>query len=117
MTGTANVNNGNGYNYAINTYNNLGTIDTLNLYYNDSLHSVSLSPTLSYTEPVGKNQIIELNYNYTYQKSTTINNTYDYEDVSHDYKTFDSLLSNSYKFLSNANRISLNYRIQNQSTT
>lgn len=113
MNGSASVNNGEGKTYAINTFNSPGMIDTLNQYYNDSLHSVNLSPTLSYTEPVGKNKVIELNYNHTYIKSTTINNTYDYTDAAHDYKTFDSLFSNSYKFLSNADRISLNFRIQN----
>jgi outer membrane beta-barrel protein/carboxypeptidase-like protein len=116
LTGTANVNSGDGYNYSLNNFYRLGTgttTDTLNQYYNDSLHSVNLSPTLSYTEPVGKNEVLELNYNHTYIKSTTINNTYDYTDQVHDYKTFDSLFSNSYKFLSNADRISLNFRIQN----
>ena len=113
LTGTANVNNGDGYNYAINTYKNLGTVDTLNQYYNDSLHSVNLSPTLSYTQPIAKNQILELNYNYTYIKSTTVNNTYDYDEGVKDFKIFDSLFSNSYKFTSNANRISLNWRLQN----
>ena len=117
LTGTANVNNGDGYNYSLNKYFNEGPVpvtDTINQYYNDSLHSVNLSPTLSYTEPIAKNQVLELNYNHTYIKSTTINNTYDYTDDLHDYKSFDSLFSNSYKFLSNADRVSLNYRIQNQ---
>ena len=41
--------------------------DTLNQYFNDSLHAFTISPTLSYTEPIGKNQILEFNYNYTYQ--------------------------------------------------
>jgi hypothetical protein len=116
LTGTANVNNGNGYNYSLNNFYKLGPADSvelLNQYYNDSLHSYSISPTLSYTEPVGKNQIIELNYNYSWNKSTTINNTYDYVDSMHNYKSFDSLFSNSYRFLSNANRFTLNYRIQN----
>ncbi|MHA4810171.1 outer membrane beta-barrel protein [Flavitalea flava] len=112
LNGTANVNNGDGYNYSINSFHKLGTVDTLNQYYNDSLHSVTLSPTLSYTEPVGKNQIVELTYNYTYVKSTTINNTYDYDDDAHDFKTYDSLFSNSYKFTSHASRVSLNYRLQ-----
>jgi hypothetical protein len=116
LTGTANVNNGNGYNYSLNNFYKLGpadSVEVLNQYYNDSLHSYNISPTLSYTEPVGKNQIIELNYNYTWNKNNTVNNTYDYLDSLHDYKTFDSLFSNSYKFTSNANRFTLNYRVQN----
>jgi Outer membrane protein beta-barrel family/Carboxypeptidase regulatory-like domain len=110
---TANVNDGTGYNYALNNFYRLNSIDTINQFYNDSLHSISFSPTLSYTEPIGKNQILEFNYNYTYNRNNTVNNTYDYSNASHDFKSFDSLFSNSYKFTSNSNRFSLNYRIQN----
>jgi hypothetical protein len=110
---TANVNDGSGFNYSLNHFYNLGRVDTINQYYNDSLHTFSISPTLSYTEPLGKNQILELNYNHTYNKNTSINNTYDYVDSAHDFKSFDSLFSNSYKFVSNSDRVTLNYRIQN----
>jgi len=34
-------------------------------------------------------------------------------DSLHDFKSFDRLFSNSYKFTSNSNRFTLNYRIQN----
>ena len=117
LNGTANVSNGYGYNYAVNNLYRLGRVDTLNQYNRDSAHSYSISPTLSYTEPVGRNQIIELNYNYSYQKNTSINNTYDYVDALHDYKQFDSLFSNSYRFVSHSNRVTLNYRVQNPKYT
>jgi Outer membrane protein beta-barrel family/Carboxypeptidase regulatory-like domain len=113
INGTANVNDGYGNNYAVNNLYRLGRVDTLNQYIVDSLHSYSISPTLSYTEPVGKNQILELNYNFSYQHNVSINDTYDFVDSLHNYKTFDSLFSNSYQFVSNANRFTLNYRIQN----
>ncbi|HVM87440.1 MAG TPA: TonB-dependent receptor [Puia sp.] len=111
---SAAANNGDGYTYAINSffvpYNK---IDTINQFYTDSLHSFTFSPTLSYTEPVGKNQIIELNYNYTYNRNHSINNTYGYDENAKGFNIFDSLFSNSYRFTSNSNRLSLNYRIQN----
>ena len=118
INGTVNVNDGNGYYYSQNNYYKLfpGSFDSLqviNQHYNDSLHSYNFSPTLSYTEPVGKNQVIEINYNYTYNKSNTVNNTYDFLDSAHGFTSFDSLFSNSYKFTSNSNRFTLNYRIQN----
>jgi hypothetical protein len=118
LTGNVNVNDGNGFYFSQNNYYKLPTgpsdsLQVINQHYNDSLHSYNISPTLSYTEPVGKNQIIELNYNYTYNKSTTINNTYDFVDSAHGYSAFDSLFSNSYKFTSYSNRFTLNYRIQN----
>jgi hypothetical protein len=113
VNGTVNVNDGDGYNYSQTNYNQLDSSFTINQFYNDSLHSYTISPTLSFTQPVGKNQILELNYNYTHISTNTVNNTYDFVDSLHDYRAFDSLFSNSYKFTSSANRVSLNYRIQN----
>ncbi len=113
INGTANVNQGYGYNYAVNDFYNLGTVDTLNQYIVDTIHSYTISPTLSYTEPVGKNQILEFNYNFNYQHNVSVNNTYDFVDSLKGYEQFDSLFSNSYKFVSHANRLTLNYRVQN----
>jgi len=113
INGSANVNNGYGYNYAANHFYQPASIDTLNQYYNDTLHSFTISPTLSYTEPIGRNQILEFNYNYTYQHNVSDNNTYDYVDSLKSYSVFDSLFSNSYKFVSYSNRFTLNYRLQN----
>ncbi len=112
ITGTVNVNNGDGYYNSLNTFYKLDSVQNLRQYYNDSLHSVNLSPTLSYTQPISKNSIIEINYNHTYNKSTTINNTYDFVDPAKGYAQFDSLFSNSYKFVSNSDRFTLNYRLQ-----
>ena len=117
LNGTANVSNGYGHNYAINNLYRLGRVDTLNQYSMDSAHSYSISPTLSYTEPVGKNQILEFNYNYNYQRNVSVNNTYDYVDTLLEYKHFDSLFSNSYRFVSHSNRFTLNYRVQNPKYT
>lgn len=119
LSGTANVNNGYGYNYSYNHYYQLNgrpydSVGVINQYYNDSLHSYSISPTLSYTQPVARNQILEINYNHSYTKSTTTNNTYDFDNTTKGYTFFDSLYSNSYKFISNSDRVSLNYRIQGQ---
>jgi hypothetical protein len=113
INGSANVNDGYGYNYAVNNFYRTASVDTLNQYYVDSLHSYTISPTLSYTEPIAKNQILEFNYNYTYQHNVSINNTYDFVDSLHNYKQFDSLFSNSYTFVSHASRFTLNYRLQN----
>jgi hypothetical protein len=112
ITGTANINNGYGYNYAANHFYVPASFDTLNQYNVNAAHNYTISPTLSYTEPVGKNQILEFNYNYTYQHNISTNNTYDYVDSLQSYTTFDSLFSNSYRFISNANRFTVNYRVQ-----
>ena len=62
------------------------SLEVINQHYNDSLHSYNFSPTISYTEPVGKNQVIELSYSYTFSKNNTVNNTYDYVDSLHGYQ-------------------------------
>ncbi len=113
LNGTVNNTEGYGYNYAVNHFYRPQSVDTLNQYIQDTLHAYTISPTLSYTEPVGKNQILELNYNFNYQHNRSVNNTFDYTDSLHDYRTFDSLFSNSYEFVSHANRFTLNYRVQN----
>ncbi|TDW96395.1 TonB-dependent receptor [Dinghuibacter silviterrae] len=113
LTGTVNNNQGDGYNNAVNTFYNLDSTQTLRQYYNDTLRSATLSPTLSYTEPVTRNSIFELNYNHTYTKNVATNNTYDYDNAVKGYTSFDSLFSNSYRFLSNSDRFTLNYRVQN----
>jgi hypothetical protein len=113
LTGTANMNEGYGYNYAVNDFYRPRSTDTLNQYILDTLHAYTISPTLSYTEPVGKNQILEFNYNYNYQHNQSVNNTYDISDSLEKSKNFDSLFSNSYRFISHASRFTLNYRIQN----
>lgn len=111
MTGTVNDNQGTGYYTANNHFYALDSIQNLNQFYNDTLRSVTLSPTLLYTEPVTRTSVIELDYNHTYTQNKATNNTYDYDSAAKGYASFDSLFSNSYKFLSNSDRLSLNYRI------
>ena len=109
---TANINNGSGYNYAINNIYIRNSVDTLNQFYRDSLHSFAITPTLSYTEPLAKNQILQFNYNHAYTRSTMINNTFDYSDSTQTFSHFDYLFSNSYRFTSNADQASVAWRIQ-----
>jgi len=109
---TANVNNGTGYNYAINDLYRVGIVDTINQYSINSTHAFTISPTLSYTQPIAKDQILEFNYNHSYTNNTSNNNTYDFVDSAHSYLKFDSLFSNSYKFTSHSDRVTMNYRIQ-----
>ena len=110
---TANINNGTGTNYAINNIYVQHIVDTLNQFYYDSLHSWTVTPSLSYTEPIAKNQILQLTYNHVWTRSTTINRTYGYVDSVKGYTAFDSLFSNSYKFSQNSDQVALAWRIQN----
>jgi hypothetical protein len=114
---TANINNGTGYSYSENHFFKLSSgqgdsVQLLNQFYNDSLHSITITPTLAYTEPLNKHMILQFNYNHNYTKSTTINNTYDYSDSTKEYSNFNYLFSNSYKFVSNADQVALFWRLQ-----
>ena len=115
---TANVNNGTGYSYSVNSFwptlanKTPFHVDTLNQFYRDSLHNFTISPTLSYTEPLNKHQILQFTYSHVYNNSTTINNTYDYVDSVKAYAQFAYLFSNSYKFTSNSDQAALAWRIQ-----
>ncbi len=106
-------NNGDGNTYSVNTfYKPVSKTDTINQHYFDSSRSYSLNPTLSYTEPLGKNQMLEFRYAYSYNNSNTINNTYRFDNASQKFSRFDSLYSNSYKYNTSSNTANLSYRMQ-----
>jgi len=112
ISGSGSVNNGDGHTLSIDNFYELDSTHTINQYYKDSLHSITIIPTLSYTEPLGKGMILQLNYSHTYTHSTTVNDTYDYVDSLKGYDSFDSLFSNSYKFTQNSDQVGLYWRIQ-----
>jgi hypothetical protein len=117
ISGSASVNNGYGYLQSLDSFYQPPTGPSsinLNQYYNDSLHSINIVPTLSYTEPLSKHSILQLNYSHNYTHSRTINNTYDFVDSLQQYSKFDSVFSNSYTFTSNADNVSLAWRIQEE---
>lgn len=112
ITGSASVNDGDGHTYSVDNFYQLNdSVKLLNQYYKDSLHSFTINPTLSYTEPLSKHMILQLNYSHTYTHSTTINDTYDYVDSLKGYDSFDSLFSNSYKFTQNSDQVGLYWRV------
>ncbi|MEO8172803.1 MAG: outer membrane beta-barrel family protein [Sediminibacterium sp.] len=110
---SASTNNGDGNNYSVNTfYKPFLKTDTINQHYIDSSRSYSFNPTISYTEPLSKNSMIELRYSYNYNNSTTINNTYRFDNVSQKFSKFDSLYSNSYKYNTASSTANFSYRMQ-----
>lgn len=113
MNLSAGSNNGEGYNHAINEfYVPVVKTDTINQHYSSSSHNFTLSPTLSYTEPIAPNQLIELNYNFSYTDNHSVNETYRFDKFSGIYSQFDSLFSNSYHYTNTSSRATVNYRVQ-----
>ena len=110
---TASNNNGNGYNYSVNSFTSPHySLDTLNQFNDNSFNSFGFSPTLSYTEPIAKNQILEFRFNYNYSTNNSVGNTYQYNNFTGLYDNFDSLYSNSYKYESNSETGTISYRLQ-----
>jgi hypothetical protein len=117
ISGSASVNNGYGYLQSADSFYQPPSGPSsikLNQYYTDSLHSINIVPTLSYTEPLSKHAILQLNYSHNYTHSRTINNTYDFDDSLQKYSIFDNLFSNSYTFTSNSDNVSLAWRLQEE---
>lgn len=75
-----------------------------------STHNNVLS--LSYTEPVGKNKVLEFNYAYTNNANTSDKRTYDFNTVSGKYDIVNALLTNSFENTFLANRFGTNFRVQ-----
>lgn len=114
MNVSAGSNNGEGYNYAVNDfYTPFAKTDTINQHYTSSSHNFTLSPTLSYTEPIAANQLIELNYNFSYTNNRSVSESYRLDQFYKTYSLFDSLFSNSYHYTNTSGRATVNYRIQN----
>jgi hypothetical protein len=107
------LNKGDGYNYSVNSfYKPFIKVDTINQYYRDTARSYTINPTISYTEPLGKNQILEIRYSFSYNENKSVNNTFRLDNATHGYTKFDSLYSNSYNFTSNTNTATVSYRLQ-----
>ncbi|RBJ71666.1 hypothetical protein C3L29_035615, partial [Pseudomonas sp. MWU12-2534b] len=84
-----NTNDGSGANNSIThifaTATRPERIDTINQVYNSNPETKSISTTFSYTEPVGKNQLIELNYNYSGNRNTSGKHTYNFDMATGNY--------------------------------
>jgi hypothetical protein len=75
-----------------------------------STHNNMLS--ISYTEPVGKNKLIELNYAYTHNAGTSDKQTFNYNPLTGKYDIANKPLTNSFENGFEANRFGANYRMQ-----
>lgn len=113
ITGGANTNDANGKNYT-NSTDYMRAINTIT----DQISTTksdgkNISTNLSYTEPVGKNQLIEIGYNYSYRISTSDRQTFKYNNTTKDYTDVVTNLTNKFENINYSNRGSLGYRVQN----
>ena len=66
----------------------------------------------SYTEPLGKNKIVELNYQYSHNRNISDKETYDYNLVSGKYDAPNQDQTNYFENTNTSNRLGFNYRLQ-----
>jgi len=113
ITGGANTNDANGKNYT-NSTDYMRAVNTIT----DQISTTAsdgknISTNLSYTEPVGKNQLIEIGYNYSYRISTSDRQTFMYNSTTKYYTDVVTNLTNKFENVNYSNRGSLGYRVQN----
>ncbi len=66
----------------------------------------------TYTEPVGLNKLLELNYTYTHNLNTSDRITYDYNPGTDKYDSPNLQLTNNFENLFTAHRAGANFRVQ-----
>ena len=115
LNSSYNTNDGSGSNWSQNQFNlpSRNYTDTLDQIYTTNRDGKNNSATLSYTEPIGKNKLIELNYNISSNVNNSGRSTLGYNKATTDYDIAVPNLSNIFENTFSANRVTVNYRIQN----
>ena len=113
----------------VNNRDRNGYVNTQSIYYlesegaiNDSIdqygkslsNGLNLSSNAVYTEPVGKNSQVQINYTINWSKNDNDKKTYNYASDRQDYTVFDTLLSNVYKNYYVTNRVGTGYLYQTE---
>jgi len=80
-----------------------------NQQYTTIVNGNSVSPTLTYTEPLAKHQLLELAYNYSYSKNTSDRETNNYDSVNRSYSIPNATLTNIFENTYAYNRGTLSY--------
>ncbi|MDI9365223.1 MAG: outer membrane beta-barrel protein [Flavobacterium sp.] len=109
VTGGANTNNNDATNF---TTANIAS-RSANQISNSKSDGNNISTNLSYTEPVGKNQLIEIGYNYSYRTNTSNKQTFAYDAATQGFTKGVDSLTNKFENTNASNRASLGYRVQN----
>lgn len=111
-----NKNDGNSY---INTvqqlFNGTGSNDSSASTFSDQKsHGYQVSTNLAYTEPLGVNSQLQLNYNPTFSKSSSNQQMYELDPVQNKYSVFLDSLSNEFDNRTKAQNTGLSFRHGNR---
>lgn len=116
---TYNHSNGNGNNISPQTlFNNDGTLLSTYLSQNYQSHQITNSKnnviSTSYTEPIDKNKLVEINYAYGNTQSNSDKKTNNYDSLSGKYDVLNPLQTNYFNNSFIYNRIGSNFRVQHK---
>jgi hypothetical protein len=107
---------GQGFSYSPNTfYKSDGSVlFTQNQDQNSKQETYTHNNVLSssYTEPFGKDKLLEINYAYTHNGNTSDKKTYNVDTSTGKYSVLNLPLTNYFENLFEANRIGANFRVQ-----
>ncbi len=107
------ANDGTGTNYSRNQYSRPAYSDTIDQVYTTNRDTRNISTTVSYTEPIAKNQQLEFNYNYSYNLNNSGRETMKMNSGTGKYDIPVVNLTNTFENTFSSNRVTVNYRLQN----
>ncbi len=88
--------------------------DTLNQHNGLLTTGYTLSTNLAYTEPVGTNGLIQINYSPSYTRNNSDNRTYNFNDLTGGYTDINPQLSNTFDNTYITNNVGAGYRFRSQ---
>jgi hypothetical protein len=108
-------NKGDGFNRSASTnYGSDGTVlrdSLLNQQSTRANTTDNVNMILSYTEPVGRDKIWEVNYGYSNNNNTSGRQTYDLDSASQKYTVANEALTNDFQNKNRVNRLGTNFRV------
>ncbi len=97
-----------------NSFNNIGEKTRENNFRQQNLQdnlTNNYGATLSYTEPIARNKILEFNYAYNNNTNEANRVTSDYNDITGKYDIRNSVLSNRFENVNESSRFGTNFRV------
>jgi hypothetical protein len=116
LNNSINRSEGEGINYApyifYNQDNSVASISNLDLKSFQETKSNNNVISSSYTEPIGRNKILELNYAYTNNHNTSDRRAFDYDSTTGTYTKVNALQTNYFENDYISHRVGTNFRVQ-----
>ena len=116
LSNTYGESTGQGFSYSPNTFykSDGNVLFTQNQDQNSKQQTYTHNNVLSssYTEPIGKDKLLEINYAYTHNSNTSDKKTYNIDSSTGKYSVLNLPLTNYFENLFEANRFGANFRVQ-----